>query len=301
MPDIAELPLVCSFSGGESSALMTKLVNEKFKGKRQIINIMANTTKETKKCLEFARKVDEYLGLNLVLIEAVAHPEHGKASTHKVTTFDEARCNGEAFEEMIAVYGIPNAAFPHCTRELKTNPIRSYLKSIGIDNYVTAIGYRADEPARIKWEKARLMQHYYPLAETWRVNKRDVRDFWKKQPFQLGLKEHEGNCDMCWKKSKNKHLTLITEQPHLIQWWGRMEEKYGMFSAGRDTADHPPPYTFFRNGESAKDLIEDSKYPFDKFVDQIESQCLLFGGFNDLEDNGCGSGSCEPELGMLAA
>jgi len=295
LPDIETLPLVISFSGGETSSVMAELLLKKFSGKREIISVFANTGKEREETLEFANNVDKYLNLDLKWIEPNVIHTKGVGTSFSLTSFEQANRNGYHFEEMIKKYGIPNQAFMHCTRELKTNPINKYLKSIGLKDYVVAIGYRADEMHRVKWDKAIKEKQYYPLVETWRMNKEMVQQFCRKRPFALGLKSHQGNCDFCWKKSKRKLLTLIKENEQGINWWHEMEVKYGhLVVEGRDAEIQNPPYVFYRGNLSANDLIDESKYPFERYDDFKERQMLMFDADLDYEGGECGSGSCEP-------
>jgi 3'-phosphoadenosine 5'-phosphosulfate sulfotransferase (PAPS reductase)/FAD synthetase len=295
MPDIENLPLVISFSGGETSSVMAELLVNKWKGKRQIISVFANTGKERKETLEFANNVDKYLSLGLVWVEAKVNKEHKVGTDYSITCFDEASRTGEPFKNVISKYGIPNQAFKHCTRELKTNPIKKYLQSIGLKDYVVAIGYRADEMRRVNWDKAKKEKQYYPLVETWRMNKEMVKSYCQKRPFQLGLKSHQGNCDFCWKKSKRKLLTLIKEDEKAIKWWHEMECKYGdLVVEGRSLENQNPPYVFFRDNTSAKELIEESHFEFEKYDDFEDRQMMLFDPEFDYEGDECGSGSCEP-------
>ena len=61
--------------------------------------------------------------------------------------------------DQIEKYGIPNQNAPHCSRELKKQPIKSYARSIGWKNYQTALGIRSDEPKRLNWvAKKKYMQ-----------------------------------------------------------------------------------------------------------------------------------------------
>lgn len=295
MPDIENLPLVESISGGKTSSVMAELLNNKFKNtNRKRIRVFANTGKEREETLAFLNNLDKYLNLDLIWIEVVIDPIIGNGNSYKIVTFETASRNGEPFEQIISKYGIPNQAFKHCTRTLKTEPIKKYLKDIGVDEYVTAIGYRADEMQRVNWDKAKKNKQYYPLVETWRFDKNMVNRFCDLRSFNLSLKEHQGNCDFCWKKSERKLLTLISENEISIDWWKTMEIKYGnMVVEGRASLQNPP-YTFFRDNKSALDLIEESKYPFEKFKDLDGKQQYLFDSFLDYEPSGCGSSSCNP-------
>lgn len=265
-------PLVVSFSAGETSARMAHLLNEKYKGKRDIINVFANTGKELEETLLFAAKVDEYFKLNTVWLESVQY--HGQRNTagFNIVDFDSASRNGEPFEDMIVKHGIPNKAYPHCTRELKTNPINNYLKSLGLDDYEMAIGIRYDEPKRLK-DKPNII---YPMAKEFRHTKGMVNDFWRQQNFRLNIKGYQGNCDLCWKKSKRKHLTLLLENPSIADWWNEMEIKYGYHIPPTQALHRITPITFFRQHESVQELLEDSKMPFEKATDDRTLYDVMF-------------------------
>ena len=269
-----ELPLLISFSGGRTSAFMAKYLIERY-CTRKIVVVFANTGKEREETLQFINECDWRWNLNVVWIEAEIIFEAGKGTSFKVVNFETASRNGEPFEAMIKKYGLPNKAFPHCTRELKRVAIRKYMQSLGFIEWETAIGIRIDEAHRINWVKAAQDKFVYPLATEVRATKDFIRRWWDKQDFDLKLKDYEGNCDMCWKKSERKLLTLILEKPELLYWWNEMEIKYG-----------EGEYTFFRRNKSAQDLIEQSKGKFRKANDEHETnkqQEKLFDYNLDIE------------------
>ncbi len=144
-----------SFSGGRTSAYMGKMLLDNFSDKYDFIFTFANTGLEHEKTLEFVNNCDKYFGFNTIWLEAVINNGMKKSSSHKIIDFKTASRNGEPFEEMIKKYGIPNKSYPHCTREVKLNVMRSYLKSINIDpkTVPTAIGIRYDEEHRVKESK----------------------------------------------------------------------------------------------------------------------------------------------------
>ena len=244
--------LKVSFSGGKTSALMAKLINENLKDKYEIINVFANTGEEDERTLIFANACDIAFGLNLVWVEAVVNPEAGKGTRHRVVNFESASRHGEPFEEVIKKYGIPNVTFQPCNRELKLAPMRSYCNSIGwkTGTYKTAIGIRIDEARRVS-ESAGDNEIIYPLIDIWPTDKVDVNDFWDDQPFSLGLLEHQGNCKWCWKKSFRKHFRLIDEAPEIYDFPRRMEELYSQAGANR-AGEHR---VFFRGNTSTKGLF----------------------------------------------
>jgi hypothetical protein len=254
--------IVISFSGGLTSAYMTKFILEskKYKDNEKII-VFANTGKEREETLVFVNKFEKHIGKRIFWIEADVQEEKGKGTKHKIVGFNSASRNGEPFEDVIKKYTIPNQQFIHCTRELKIVPIRSFLRSIGLKkgDYYEAIGIRADEQHRANWKRAKEDNIIYPLITDIRVNSQFIRDYWDNMPFNLGLKDYEGNCDMCYKKSKRKLLTMIIENPRLLDWWNDMEIKYGK-----------DEHVFYRGNTSAMDLLELSKQPFTKAIDKHE-------------------------------
>lgn len=266
-------PLLISFSGGRTSAYMTKLLLDKYLGKRDIVVVYANTGKEREETLEFIHNCDTHFGFNTVWIETEINPEFGKAGKVKFVTYETASRKGEPFEAVIAKYGIPNMGTIHCTRELKTSPTLRYIKSLGWKDYEQALGIRIDEPRRIK-QRDKII---YPLVKEFPSTKIMVNKWWATQPFDLQLKGYEGNCDLCWKKSKRKLLTLIVEHPELAEWWNEMEIKYGHYipETHKHNSKVQIPATFYRGNTSMQELIEDSKQPFVKATDDFTLEQLM--------------------------
>ena len=186
--------MLVSFSGGQTSARMSALLKEH--SRNRLIFVFANTGQENEKTLEFVNEVDKAFNLGVVWVEAEVMPK-GVGTKHRIVNFETASRQGEPFEAMVAQYGISNKAYPHCTRELKQAPIHDYMRTVAGKDYQTAIGIRADEYRRVG-NKAGIV---YPLADYWIIGKEDVNEFWSRQPFSLGLEEHQGNCKWCWKKS----------------------------------------------------------------------------------------------------
>ena len=284
-------PLVISFSGGRTSAYMTKLLQEKYRNKREIITIFANTGKEREETLEFVNQCDKSFGFKTNWIESYQHHGQRKSPGFRIVDFESASRNGEPFEDMIKKHGIPNVSFPHCSRELKKRPIENFLKKIGVNEYDMALGIRLDEPKRLT-PKPKII---YPLHREFPTTKLMVNQWWSKQPFDLRLKDYEGNCDLCWKKSKRKILTLLLESPSRMDWWNTMELKYGDYIPNGQSSHRQLPITFFRDNESVIELLEESKLPFKKQEDAFTLEQLMFTQMEfDFEEFGCGANSCEP-------
>ncbi|HGX5093062.1 TPA: hypothetical protein ACNE1A_004832, partial [Escherichia coli] len=80
-----------------------------------------------------------------------------------------------------------------CTDRLKLIPFTKYCDNhFGRGNYITWLGIRADEPRRLKPKSG---VRY--LAELSDFDKSDVIRWWRKQPFDLQIPEHLGNCVFC--------------------------------------------------------------------------------------------------------
>jgi 3'-phosphoadenosine 5'-phosphosulfate sulfotransferase (PAPS reductase)/FAD synthetase len=251
-------------SGGETSAMMTSQILMAYKldgidrcfPYDKVVVGFANTGEENEQTLEFVRDCDQKLGFNSIWVEAVVHHGKRKACSHKVVSFDTASRRGEPYEAVISKYGIPNQKFPHCTRELKANPLKSLIQSLGWKKgqYHIAIGMRADEAHR-RDKKAEQNGIVYPLLDWLPARKADVNAFWEKQSFRLRLASYQGNCKWCWKKSYRKLMQIMDETPQVFEFPERMERQYG--AIGNEFRKGTAQYerrTFFRGNQTVKDL-----------------------------------------------
>lgn len=289
--------LLISFSGGRTSAYMTWWLLKNMQDKYEMIVVFANTGKEREETLQFVHRCDIEFNFNTVWIEAWVTPESGIGTSHIVTNVKYASRNGEPFKDVIEKYGIPNQTTPHCSRELKMQPIKSYARSIGWvgKSYETALGIRSDEPARLDWKKKRANSILY-FAELFSVTKSDVNRFWGMQSFDLQLKSYEGNCDLCYKKGLRKLMTIVKDKPELAEWWREMELKYSMFTPKTKEHNAKPPYKFYRDQMTIDEIIEESYFPFEESKDESKiidkfKQLSVFDTYLD-GTNGC-SESCE--------
>jgi len=158
----------------------------------------------------------------------------GDEPKFKEVTFETASRNGEPFEAIIRKRNyLPNPVARFCTGELKVLTIERYFKSIGVDEFETMVGLRADEPRRAaKMRESKLI----PLFDAG-VTQEDVQAFWKAQPFDLGLTFRNGvtasgNCDLCFLKGGAQILSLIAEKPERAIWWAA-QETIGTFRSDR--------------------------------------------------------------------
>jgi len=251
--------LLVSFSGGETSAYLAKwLIDNKSKN-YDMVFVFANTGDEEEETLKFVDLCASKWNIDIVWVEAVVHHGERVGSTHKVVDFNTASRNREPFKEVIKKYGIPNQNFLHCNREMKLNPIKSYMKSIGWKKYKTAIGIRVDEFDRVS--KNRVKQRLiYPLVSDKPTTKQEISHWWSTQDFRLKLRSYNTNCRTCWKKSDKVLAQTYRDNPKYFDFNKNMESAYGQ---GK--------YTFFRNGRTTDELILDlnniNSIPEDKHKD----------------------------------
>ena len=236
----------------------------------------ANTGKEKEETLKFIDRCDKEWGLNIVWLEAKVINEKGKGTSYKIVDFKTASRNGEPFVDMLNKYPMPNNFASNCTRELKQRPIDKFVKELGYKEVITAIGIRHDERHRksIHADKENLI---YPLCDDIQVDYMFIRKWWANQCFDLEIKDYEGNCDLCFKKSMRKRLTLIKENPNIAKWWQEAEEKYG---------NEIVPRFDLRSNKTIKEIIELSKQPFRTVEDVYElskTQGNLFEEELDIE------------------
>lgn len=254
---------VISFSGGRTSGLMLRRILDAFGGKlpddRKVI--FCNTGKEREETLEFVERCSQRWDVPITWLEyqrdtsrpVTTKGRNGQPSIGrhgwKVVNCETASRNGGPFDAVVETMAefrreakgrdpvLPNPVQRFCTGELKTRTMGRYLTSIGWDLTQTtdAIGLPADEPKRI----SRLVSRKKYKPEPWAcghpiaplgdagITEQDVMDFWSSQQFDLKLKQHEGNCDLCFLKSSQKILAILRDKPELASWWIAKEESSG--------------------------------------------------------------------------
>lgn len=292
-----------SFSGGRTSGMMAAVVKKwaRLTG-TEVVYTFANTGLEHTGTYDFIQRCDEAFGLNVQWVEAVVNPEKGKGIRHKKTNFKDAVRDGEIYENMVKKHGIPTRATPHCTTYLKVYPMEHYLRSIGYKRrtYHTAIGIRADELDRINSNYIE-NKMWYPLADLG-VTTSDVFEFWRRQPFDLEIPEHYGNCKTCWKKSARKLYEIYGHTPEEFDFFLKLDKLYSETNTFGKGARY-----MFRGGKNTRALIEDAKiYLKDAsyFGDQLEldmgssceESCEVF---NEDDWNFQSSKYCQETIGEL--
>lgn len=216
--------------------------------------VFANTGWEHPDTLRFVDEVDRRYDLGLTWVEAVVHPGLRKGCTHRVVNYETASRAGEPFEAVCAKYGLPNQTFKLCTRELKTNPMKSFSDSIGWrrGSFETAIGIRIDELRRVRKDAAKRERIVYPLVDWNPADKEDVLAFFEDFDWDLKIPEREGNCRRCFKKSDAKLLMGYQDDPESFDFPIRLEDLYK--NVGPNNI--PGPRRMFRGYRSARTMVE---------------------------------------------
>ena len=223
-------PTCISFSGGRTSAYMLWRVLQSNGGKlpEDAVVCFANTGKEEEATLKFVNDCSVHWNVPIVWLEY--QDAEDTKDRWKQVTFETASRNGEPFEAVIRrKQYLPNPVTRFCTIEMKIRVIANYLHSIGMcdkrshGEQMSWVGIRADEPRR----SAKILRERTPLV-TANVGKEDVGEFWKNQPFDLGLPNfngvtYHGNCDLCFLKGESQTRSLIAEKPERALWWAKME------------------------------------------------------------------------------
>ena len=342
--------MVVSISGGESSGNMSRDLKVNYGHIYDFTFIFANTGMENNETLDFVNKCDIEFDLNIVWVEAVVNPIHGKGITHRVTNYEKAfRVNQykdplHPFHAHVAKSGIPNPNKPQCSDRLKAFAIEDYKKKNGLKGVKHAIGIRSDESGRatpadvrkalvkiglnsqkLRCKKPgdrlpalnRFVEYHkiknkinelndktslsvlaveqsveskffnstfkkleskfftkenlkrvtayigklndynlvYPMCDWFETDKVDVKDFWESQSFQLQLEDHEGNCQVCWKKSDRKLSLLAIEHPERFEAFNWLEKTYKHVKPNLNGVDR----VFFRRNRSSEMILEESK------------------------------------------
>ena len=223
-------PAVISFSGGRTSSYMLKHIVDAYDGRlpRDIAVVFANTGLERPETLEFVDLCGRQWGIEIAWVEYLWEAPHRT----RVVDFATASRNGEPYAALIDRKGfVPNPTLRACTTFLKRDRIESYARHrLGLKRWHAVIGLRADEQRRVLRMRAmncgsRTGAHtVLPLADAG-IREADVLDWWKRQPFDLGIPSYAGNCACCFLKGRAKLLRIIREDPALADWWIEQEAK----------------------------------------------------------------------------
>lgn len=265
-------PALISFSGGRTSAYMLHEILAAHRGKlpEDVIVTFANTGKEREETLRFVHECEARWGVKVHWVE------WRPPNTFEEVGYNSANRDGKWFAELLRrKQYLPNSTMRYCTSKLKVDTMKKFMQSLGFKNWINPVGLRYDEGHRVLKQLARNDQGkecyraVMPLS-TARVTKRDVMVFWAAQPFDLQLRPHEGNCDLCFLKGREKLAAIISEHPGLATWWAEAEAK---------AKCSMPDLARFRAEESFAQLAEAVRrqrvFNFAPDTDDFDAECGL--------------------------
>ena len=262
-PFLLDEPALISFSGGRTSAYMLRRILDAGSfGNPDVHVVFANTGKERPETLDFVNEVETRWKIHIDWVEyerfhlpVYKSKERAKAAAQaraysfreyesprkgergfRIVSYETASRNGEPFENVIDMVGLPSPTTRLCTQEMKIRPIEKRMRELGYTHWLNVVGIRADEPKRVARMRAQQMPYYensLPLADAG-ITKIDVLKFWRESDFDLQLPLDEngdtygGNCDLCFLKSTSKRLRIAKENPEWLDWWIEQEDRTGM-------------------------------------------------------------------------
>lgn len=211
-------PAIVNVSGGRSSGLMLHMLLRAHGGAlpADVVPVFCNTGEEAEGTLVFVREMAERWGVRIRWIEFVAEPRAGAAHDDlahwREVDYCTASRNGEPFDALVNWKRyLPNPTQRICSEWLKVRAAMGFAASLGfptkrvrnertkrtdtVADFTQCLGIRADEPRRIATNREKEM----PLVDAG-IARGDVLRFWSSQPFDLHIREGEGNCRLCFEK-----------------------------------------------------------------------------------------------------
>lgn len=259
-----------SFSGGETSGFMLWWLLKNKSDEYDFTIVFANTGRENQQTLDFVKLCGEHFGVEIIWLESNVWGRVDKATKHRIVTFETATRNidwkktkNTPYEQMVIKYGLANISNRFSTRELKTKPIQSYMRSLGFKDadYDTFIGIRYDEIDRMS-ENKHIMNFVYPLIKFIKWTKKHVNFWWSQMPYRLLLKGWEGNCVTCYKKSLEKLAQIYIDDSWKFNFDNYLEFMYEYYipesrilKMVQKLKPIPSgPFRIFRNNKSVNDI-----------------------------------------------
>ena len=237
-PYLIQGPASISFSGGRTSAYMLHQILQAYGGSlpANIFVVFANTGKEMEETLRFVHDCGTRWAAKIHWVEW----RDAKPCFEEVG-YNSASREGEPFAALIAKKHMPpNWRARFCTQFLKVRAMAAFLETQGFvaGKYFEVIGLRYDEGLRVFKMLARNDKDgckcIAPLSKAHAV-KSTVMDFWRVQPFDLGLEDGDGNCDLCFLKGRNLRKRIIRATPQRADWWSKQEISVNGFFDRRDS------------------------------------------------------------------
>lgn len=270
-------PALISFSGGRTSAYMLWRILQAHGGSLpdDVHVCFANTGKEREETLRFVHECGARWGVPIIWLEWREGAGHETEDRFEVVGFNSASRNGEPLRAIFQRKKyLPNAVTRFCTAEAKIETMKQYMLSLGYKNWTNVVGLRADEAHRLLKQVLRNISG----KECWRsscplavggVIKRHVMRFWLggnqwgtdrryplPQGFDLGLDDHEGNCDACMLKGYLVLAHVERQRPGTLDWWIEREDEVAGLTSNPNGARFVTEYTYREIQQLARSASE---------------------------------------------
>lgn len=266
-------PSVISFSGGRTSGFMLAKVLEAHEGvlPEYVKVVFCNTGLEHPKTLDFVQRCAEEWKIDIVWLEYIGRKSEPR---YKTTNYKDAARNGEPFSILIDERQyLPNPVARFCTVELKIRLLDRYIKDVYgklFYKHNQLIGLRYDEPRRVANIKKNTRRNpaLTPINDA-KHTLPDVMSFWNRQTFDLGIPQHQGNCQGCFLKSRYRLDLVAKETPEALDWWIAQEAKV----IGSTVAKN---HTFRSDRPSYGNIMKQSRMQlpmFPDFDDTVSCHC----------------------------
>lgn len=263
-----------SLSGGRSSRFMGVLLEDLArKNNWHLEHVFMDTGAEHWRTYEFVLNMIEISGWNVTCIRAVTH-EFNTGNTHEVISGKDLKQDYKAYIDHCIKYNVPSIATPNCTEKMKTIPFVDYCKGkYGKSGYKRWIGYRIDEPKRMKEvedqiemfmldkkTRAKRNKHigFGYLAHISDFDKQDITEWSSKQDFDLPDKfDHLGNCVFCVKKDTQKLALAARDEPEMAEKYIRVVNNDKNRALPSSPHDKSIQYRFHHSLESIIKMFKD--------------------------------------------
>ncbi|WP_199120324.1 phosphoadenosine phosphosulfate reductase family protein [Pedobacter sp. ASV28] len=192
---------VFNLSGGKTSAYMT--ISEK--PNSDDIVLFTDTGREHPLTYKFLDDIEKNEGFKI----------------HRATYVHRRSPNKTGFDAMTHWKSyLPNRVRRICTAELKINTARRYLKPFVGRRFEQYIGFRYDEPERVKKFRSTYKNTVtrFPLYDK-KITKPMIDHYWGSKPYTLEIPSILGNCDLCFLKGKNNLIKIMAKYPELADKW----------------------------------------------------------------------------------
>ena len=206
-PFFIDGPALISFSGGRTSGYMLHRILDAHGGilPPDVHVLFADTGKERAETYAFVKECARRWSINITW---VTRP-------------------GQFTQLITDKKALPSPLMRWCTADLKVAPMHKWMRVRGYESWTNVMGLRADEARRVaKMRGIQGLDVSMPLADAGIVE-RDIAAYWQASDFDLGLRKHEGNCDLCMLKGAGILKRLIRDNPESADWWIEQERRTG--------------------------------------------------------------------------